>query len=91
VEGLEKFNNKQDLSLYVEQLNRDLKKQLAKKRLRKEKRKLKDQPWLYFAIVTLLVLLIICYVLVKRYKDRQRKTTTPPVTVWIYTPPTPLS
>ena len=87
VEGLEKFDNKKDLSLYVEQLNRDLKKQLAKKRMRKEKRKLKDQPWLYFAIIILLVLLIICYVVIKKHMDNQRKAATPPTTSLIYHSP----
>ena len=67
VEGLEKFNNKKDLSLYVEQLNRELKKQLDKKKKRKEKLKLKDQPWLYFSIVLILVLIVICYLLVKKF------------------------
>ena len=77
VEGLEKFNNKKDLSLYVEQLNRDLKKQLAKKKLRKEKRKLKDQPWLYFAIIILLALLVVCYVLVKKHIDSRKPAPLP--------------
>ena len=83
VEGLEKFNNKQDVSLFVDQLNRDLKKQLDKKRMRKEKRKLKDQPWIYFAITILLVLLIVCYVLVKKYIDTRNKTATPPVITFV--------
>ena len=68
VEGLEKFNNKKDLSLYVEQLNRSLQKQLDKKKKRKDKRRLKDQPWLYFTIILLLVLLVICFLLVKKYQ-----------------------
>ncbi len=67
VEGLENFKNKKDLSLLVEQLNKDLKKQTAKKKLHKEKRKLKDQPWLYITIVTLLLLVIIAYVVIKKY------------------------
>lgn len=67
VEGLEHFKNKKDLSLLVEQLNKDLKKKTAKKNLKKEKRKLKNQPWLYVSIVTLLLLIIISYVLIKKY------------------------
>ncbi len=67
VEGLEQFKNKKDLSLLVEQLNKDLKKQTEKKRLKKEKRKLKDQPWLYITIVTLLLLVIISFILIKKY------------------------
>ncbi len=67
VEGLEAFNKKQDLPSYVELLNRDLRKQLKKKKARKDKRKLKDQPWVYFTIILLLILTIICFVLVKKY------------------------
>lgn len=66
VEGLEQFKNKKDLSLLVEQLNNDLKKQTEKKKLKKEKRKLRDQPWLYFTLVLLLILIVISYVLVKK-------------------------
>lgn len=69
VEGLEEFKNKKDLSLYVQQLNNDLKKQLDKKKKRKEKRRIKEEPWLYFGIVLLLVLIVICFVLVKKYLD----------------------
>ena len=67
VEGLENFKNKKDVSLIVEQLNKDLKKQTAKKKLHKEKRKLKDQPWLYITIVTLLLLAVIGYVVITKY------------------------
>ena len=67
VEGLEHFKNKKDLSLLVEQLNKDLKKQTAKKKQQKEKRKLRNQPWLYITLVTLLLLVIISYVLIKKY------------------------
>ena len=67
VEGLETFNNKKDLSSYVQQLNQDLHKQLEKKKNRKEKRKLKSQPWVYFTIILLLLLIVICYLLVKKF------------------------
>jgi hypothetical protein len=67
VEGLENFSNKKDLSLLVEQLNRELKKQTEKKKLKKEKRKLKEQSWLYISIVTLLLLAIIGYLVIKKY------------------------
>ena len=33
VEGLEKFNNKKDLTLFVQQLNKDLQKQIEKKKM----------------------------------------------------------
>jgi len=67
VEGLENFKNKKDLSLLVEQLNRDLKKQTEKKKLKKEKRKLKEQPWFYATLVILLVLIIVSYWVIKKY------------------------
>ena len=67
VEGLEKFKNKKDLALLVQQLNEDLKKQTRKKNLKKEKRKLKEQPLLYFTIALLLILIVISFVLVKKY------------------------
>ncbi len=67
VEGLENFQNKKDLSQYVLQLNKDLKKQISKKKEKKEKRKLREQPWLYFTIVIVLILVVIGYVLVKKY------------------------
>jgi len=66
VEGLEKFTNKKDLSLLVQQLNDDLKKQTKKKNLKKEKRKLKEQPWLYFTIILVLLLAIIAFVVIKK-------------------------
>ena len=67
VEGLENFKDKKDVSLMVQQLNSELKKQTAKKKARKEKRRLKDQPWLYITIVTLLILVIVAYVVIKKY------------------------
>lgn len=67
VEGLEQFKNKKELGALVDQLNRDLKKQTAKKKKKKERRKLKDQPWLYITIVTILLLVVIGFVLIKKY------------------------
>ena len=72
MEGLEKFNNKKDLSLYVDQLNRNLQQQLEKKKGRKEKRKLKEQPWVYFTIILLLLLIITSYVLIKKFTGSHR-------------------
>jgi hypothetical protein len=72
VEGLEQFSSKKSMSISVEQLNRDLQKQLAKKKLRKEKRKLKDQPWIYYAIIILLAIIIIGYLVIKKYIDNNK-------------------
>ena len=67
VEGLEDFKNKKDLSLYVQQLNKDLKKHTRQKNLKKDKRKLQEYPWLYFSIALLILLAVISYILVKKY------------------------
>jgi anti-sigma factor RsiW len=67
VEGLEQFKDRKDLSHLVDQLNKELKKQTAKKKLKKEKMKLRYQPWLYFTIVLLLILVVISFVIIKKY------------------------
>ncbi len=73
VEGLEQFDSVKKLPLSVEQLNRELQKQIAKKKNRKEKRRIKDQPWVYFTIILLLLLSIICYVIIKKRMDNQKR------------------
>jgi cytochrome c-type biogenesis protein CcmH/NrfG len=81
VEGLEQLPGKKSMAISVEQLNRDLQKQLAKKKNRKEKRKLKEQPWVYFAIILLLILTIVCYFMVKKYMESKDITPGKPATV----------
>lgn len=66
VEGLEQFSNKKNMAVSVEHLNRELQKQIAKKKGRKEKRKLKEQPWVYFTIILLLILLVVSYLIIKK-------------------------
>jgi len=66
MEGLQEIKNKKDLSSLVEQLNRDLHKKLEKKKQRREKFRIKDQPWLYITIVIILLLLVISFVVVYR-------------------------
>lgn len=67
VEGLESFKDKKDVSLIVQQLNAGLKKQTEKKKAKKEKRRIKEQPWVYITIVTLLLLIIVAYIVIKKY------------------------
>lgn len=81
VEGLQDIKNKKDLSFLVEQLNADLHKQLDKKKKRKLKRALKDQPWVYITIILILFLIIIGFIVIKKHLDNQKvqsqfKTTT---------------
>ena len=83
VEGLSEFENKNNLSAYVQLLNLDLQKQLDKKKKRKEKRKLKDKPWVYFAIILLLVLIVVCFIIMKKKLDNRNSQ---PVKTTIVTP-----
>ena len=45
MEGLQEFRDKEQLQYMVEMLNRDLKMKTEKKKKRREKMKIKDQPW----------------------------------------------
>ena len=66
MEGLQEFKDKQQVSYIVDMLNRDLKKKTEKKRLRREKLKLKDQSWLYISIIIIILLIIISYIIVHK-------------------------
>jgi asparagine synthetase B (glutamine-hydrolysing) len=71
MEGLKDIRDKQQISYMVEMLNRDLKKKVQKKKLRREKMKIKDQPWLYISLLIIIMLIIISYVLVRHYLQHQ--------------------
>jgi hypothetical protein len=61
VEGLETLANKAQLPDYIEQLNRQLQKNITTKKQRKAKRKLKDNPWIVIAIGIVLVICVLGY------------------------------
>ena len=66
VEGLQHVKNKKNLQAYVEQLNKNLQNQLEQKKQQQQKRKLKEYPWIYFAIVLILLLCIVAYVIIRK-------------------------
>jgi hypothetical protein len=66
IEGLQQFDKKKDMQGYVQQLNKRLNKQLKKKNARRYKRRWKDQPWIYFSVILILLLAVICYVVIKK-------------------------
>ena len=68
VEGLENVKDKQDINVFVEQLNRDLHKKLLKKKEKKQKRKLPQQRWVYAAIILILALLIATWLMIVKYQ-----------------------
>ena len=66
MEGLQDIRDKRDIQTYVEQLNRDLQKSLTKKRRRREKRRLKEGPWGYVAIIVIIMLCIAGYYVIRK-------------------------
>lgn len=70
VEGLQAIGNKASIESYVEDLNRQLHKQVATKKLRKDKRRLRDNPWVVVAVVVVLGLCILGYVVVRYYQKQ---------------------
>lgn len=75
VEGLQKMENPEQMKAYVEELNNNLQKQIAKNKHRKEKRTFKDQPYTYVTIIIILILVVISFIVLKKYLDtRDAKT-----------------
>jgi hypothetical protein len=67
VEGLQKITDENKLSGIVEQLNKNLHKQLSNSR--KNKRKPTYQPNTYLTIVILLLLIVMSFIVVKKLLD----------------------
>jgi hypothetical protein len=71
IEGLQQIKNKQRINYSVEMLNRDLKKKLVKKKQRREKMRIKDQPWLYISLIILILLIVIAYIVIRKSLSAQ--------------------
>ena len=78
VEGLGKFKNKKEVTALVEQLNTNLKKQLEKKKSRKQKRQIKDLPWLYLSIILILLIILISFLVIKKHLDSEKAPVNVP-------------
>jgi hypothetical protein len=65
MEGLQDFKNKNDISLLVSQLNKDLKKRTEKKKRLREKMTLKLEPPLAIITLIVLILLLISYLVLR--------------------------
>jgi hypothetical protein len=66
LEGLQSLKSRKDLSLLVDQLNRDLRKRTDKKKKFREKLKIKEQPWLWMAAIIILMLIVISYIIIHK-------------------------
>jgi t-SNARE complex subunit (syntaxin) len=65
-EGLSAIDDKNRLSMIVDQLNQDLHKRLEQKKARKNRRKLKDYSWIYLAIILIILLVVIAYLVIHK-------------------------
>jgi ABC-type bacteriocin/lantibiotic exporter with double-glycine peptidase domain len=66
LEGLQTIKNKKDLEAYVNQLNKELNQYLQQKKHRRDRRKIKEIPWSYLAIVIVLLLIFIAYLVIQK-------------------------
>ena len=64
VEGLQEFKGKKDLQKYVDQLNKELNQYIQQKKNRRERKNLKENPWMYVTIFLILVLAVIGYMII---------------------------
>ncbi|WP_290791880.1 hypothetical protein [Flavihumibacter sp. UBA7668] len=65
LEGLEAFGNKEELQQYVIQLNKELKNYIQSKKQRREKKRIKENPWTYLALLLILLFLVLAYVVLE--------------------------
>ena len=67
VEGLQSIRNKKDMQSYVDELNAAMQKSLAKKKQRRLKRRLREEPWGLLAVVLIILLCIVGYVVIRKF------------------------
>lgn len=66
VEGLEKFDKKAEIEEYARELNRNLKKKLAKNKPYRQRRKIGNLPWSMYAILLILLLAIVAFLILRK-------------------------
>lgn len=66
VEGLKSIKDQQAIESYVEQLNKNLHNQLQHKKAKREKRKLRNEVYIYLAIVLVLAIIVITYMIIQK-------------------------
>lgn len=66
IEGLQHFENKKDIQAYVGQLNANLQKNLHKKKERRNRKRIKEYPWIYLAVILVLSLCCLAYYLIHK-------------------------
>lgn len=72
LEGLQEFSekDKKELQSYVDQLNKDLNHYLQQKKQQRQKRKIREAPWVYVAILVILALAVLAYVVIRKLQQQ---------------------
>ncbi|GAC1449222.1 MAG: hypothetical protein NVSMB7_11190 [Chitinophagaceae bacterium] len=71
MEGLENVKDKQNINVFVEQINQRLHKKLLQKKTKEQKRKLLQQRWVYAAVILILALVIATWLMIIKYQHLQ--------------------
>lgn len=66
IEGLSQVSGKTTIDAYVDQLNKDLNQYIQKKKHLRQKRKIQESPWVYIAIVLILILAVVAFVVIRK-------------------------
>ncbi|HLZ87954.1 MAG TPA: hypothetical protein VKQ52_11955 [Puia sp.] len=66
VEGLQRVGDKKNMQAYVDELNASMQKTLEKKKNRRLKRRLREDPWALIAIVLVISLCILGYIVIRK-------------------------
>ena len=61
------FFAKHGYDVHATDISEGMQKKLAEKKRRKEKRKLKEEPWILFAVALILVLIVVAYLFLKKF------------------------
>lgn len=69
IEGLEQLKDKAGLTKQIDELNASLRKQVSKRKNRKEKRAIPSQYWTYIAICLLLILLVAAFFVIRNLRN----------------------
>ena len=65
LEGLQEVKDNRKINSIVEQLNRDLKMRTKKRKLRRQKMEIRQEPWLWITIIIMLALIIISFMIIR--------------------------
>jgi hypothetical protein len=66
VEGLQQLGNRKNLQVYVDELNANLQKSMAKKKQRRLKRRLKEAPWAWLVLLLVLAVCLIAWLMIEK-------------------------